>query len=98
MKTELTGTLCFLLLGSSIARAQGMSVSGDPTSQVSQTGPPPQAVTPPTPAPDRQPPAPPQEPPPRVQGQTEPQTQPAPGGQRGVDPIWWTVSLRGFLH
>ena len=92
MKTKLTVALCFLLSGSGFAQAQEMSVSGDPTSQVSQSGPPPQAVTPPTPAPDQQPPAPPQQPPPRVQGQTQPQIQPAPVGQQAAGEGQWVYT------
>ena len=83
MKSQLTVALCFLLLGSGVAQAQDMTAVEDSTNQA---GPPPQAVTPPTPAPEQQPPAPPQQPPPRVQGQTQPQIQPAPGGQQAHTP------------
>ena len=58
MKTELTVALCLLFSASGLAQAQEVSVAADSASQVSRSGPPPQAVTPPTPAPEQQPPAP----------------------------------------
>ena len=72
MRTKLTASLCFLLLGLGVARAQNVTVIGDSTSQASAAGPAPQAVQPPTPAPDLRPPAPPQKPPaPPVEGQAQ---------------------------
>src|ERR1700690_1945454 len=76
MKTKLTLSLCFLLLGFGVAQAQEVTVVGDSTSQGSAAGAAPQAVQPPTAAPDMQPPAPPRQPPaPPVQGQGQGQPQ-----------------------
>jgi hypothetical protein len=57
MKTTLAVCVCFLLLGFGVAQAQKVTVIGESTSQVSAAGAEPQAVQPPTPAPEQQPPA-----------------------------------------
>ena len=92
MKTELTVAAGFLFLGVGFAQAQDMSTSEDPMGQTFQAGAPPQAATPPTPAPEQQPPAPPQQPPARVQGQTQPPIQAAPGGQQTPGEGQWVYT------
>ena len=85
MKIQLTVSICSLIVRLGVAQAQGMSPV-ESTSQASTPGAAPQAVEPPTPAPDLQPPSPPQLPPaPPVQAQAQPETQqPAPAGEPGA--------------
>ncbi|HJX52639.1 MAG TPA: hypothetical protein VJ801_07740, partial [Polyangia bacterium] len=101
MKTKLTASLCFLLLGLGVAKAQDVGVTSNSTSQGSAAGPAPQAVQPPTPAPDLQPPAPPQQPPaPPVQDQAQAQPQiqqPAPAAQAASGGQWVYTGEYGWI-
>jgi hypothetical protein len=66
MKTSRIASLCLLLLGSSVARAQGTSVTNQPMGAGAgpQPGSASEEVRPPTAAPGQAPPMPPQQPPP----------------------------------
>jgi hypothetical protein len=90
VKVKLTISVCSLILRLGLAQAQ------DTTGQVSasEPGASPQAVQPPTPAPDLQPPAPPlQPPPPPVQTETQTQVQPEPAaGAAGATGGQWVYT------
>jgi hypothetical protein len=95
MKIKLTVGICSLILRFGVAQAQDTSSVEYFTSQASIPGPAPQAVEPPTPAPDMQPPAPPLQPPaPPVQaeGQAQPQMQQPAGGTPAAGGGQWVYT------
>src|SRR5512141_2586269 len=100
MKTSRTVSLCFLLLGPGVARAQGTSAIDEPAglTAVPQPRTASQEVQPTRAAPNQAPPMPPQQPPPPPgQGQGGPIQQPARAGQAAGGGQWVYTSEYGWI-
>lgn len=100
MKTSQTVSLCFLLLGPGVARAQGTSVINQATGLDPQPRTASEEVQPTTVAPSQAPPVPPQQPPPppgQNQGQAQQQVQQTASPQAAGAGQWVDTSEYGWI-